>query len=66
MASHPHGPLLLNTNGLPWSPPALNCRLARLLLALGRKKLEDLGLKPPKLRRLSKARRSDPAVSRAH
>ena len=63
---HPRGPLFLNTDGLPWSPSALNCRFARLRLTLGRKKLDELGLMPPKLKRLTKSQRADDAVRNGH
>ena len=43
MAASPVGPLFRNTNGRPWSASALNCRFARLRLALGRRKIEELG-----------------------
>ena len=66
MAAHPVGPLFLNTDGLPWSASALNCRFARLRLALGRKKVEELGLTPPKLKRLTKPQRIDCAVREGH
>ena len=66
MAARPCGPLFVNTDGLPWSPSALNCRFARLRLALGRGKLDELGLMPPKLRRLTKAQRGDDAVRSRH
>ncbi|CAN5702389.1 hypothetical protein BH23PLA1_BH23PLA1_41280 [soil metagenome] len=66
MAARPTGPLFRNTDGLPWSPSALNCRFARLRLALGRERLQEMGLMPPKLRRLTRPQRSDPAVRSAH
>lgn len=66
MAAHPAGPLFLNTDGLPWTPFALNCRFARLRLALGRKKLEELGRMPPGLKRLKQAGRLDRDVRCAH
>jgi integrase/recombinase XerD len=66
MELHPRGPLFRNTDGLPWSPSALNCRFARLRLALGRKHLAESGLMPPKLKRLSKAQRSDLVIREAH
>jgi integrase len=61
-----HGPLFLNTDGLPWSASALNCRFARLRLTLGRMKVDALGLTPPKLKRLTKPQRGDDATRRAH
>ena len=60
------GPLFLNTDGLPWTASALNCRFARLRLALGRKKTEELGLTPPKIRRLTKTQRTDGMVRQKH
>jgi integrase len=66
MLAHPTGPLLRNTDGLAWSPSALNCRFARLRLALGRAKLEEAGLMPPKLKRLTQAQRADAATRIAH
>ncbi len=66
MAAHPHGRLFLNTDGRPWSASALNCRFARLRLALGRKKVDELGLTPPKLKRLTKPQRGDAAVRQGH
>jgi integrase len=66
MAAHPHGPLFLNTDGLPWPASALNCRFARLRLTLGRKKLDELGLTPPKLKRLTKPQRCNESVRSTH
>jgi integrase len=60
------GPIFRSTDGLPWTPSALNCRFARLRLALGRKKLEELGMMPPKLNRLNQHQRSDPAIRNEH
>jgi integrase len=65
-AARPRGPLFRNADGLPWTASALNCRFARLRLALGRRKLAELGNMPPKLKRLTRAQRNDPAVRRAH
>jgi integrase len=66
MAAHPYGPLFLNTDGRPWSPSALNCRFARLRMALGRKKLDEMGLTPPKIKRLTKPQRSDATARTVH
>ncbi len=66
MAAHPEGPLFRNTGGLPWTASSLNCRFARLRLTLGRKKLREQGLTPPKLKRLTKAQRCDRATKKAH
>jgi integrase len=66
MAAHPSGPIFRNTGGQPWSASALNCRFARLRQSMGRRRLEELGLMPPKLVRQSVAQRSDPAARQAH
>ena len=66
MASHHTGLLFRNTDGRPWSASALNCRFARLRLALGRRRLQESGRMPPKLKRLTKPQRSEPAVRGAH
>jgi integrase len=59
-ARHPAGPLFRNTDGRPWHPYALNCRFARLRLAHGRMRIEQLGLVPPKSKRLDSTMRRDP------
>ena len=66
MALHRQGPLFLNTDGIPWSASALNCRFARLRLALGRLKLAELDLTPPKLKRLTQLQRGDQSIRQAH
>jgi hypothetical protein len=53
----PDGPLFRNTDGRPWHPYALNCQFGRLRLAHGRHRLRELGLMPPKIRRLTAAQR---------
>jgi integrase len=40
----PGGPLLLNSDGKPWTKDAINCTFCRLQLALGRKALAELGV----------------------
>lgn len=59
MARHPEGPLFRNTDGRPWHPYALNCRFGRLRLAHGRQRIEQLGLVPPRIKRLEAVRRRD-------
>jgi integrase/recombinase XerD len=66
MAAHPSGQLFRNTDGFAWTPSALNCRFGRLRIALGRKRLDELKLVPPKLKRLKKAGRMDSTVRDAH
>src|SRR5262245_13909593 len=55
-----------DTDGEPWSASALNCRFGRLRLTLGRRKIEELGLMPPKFKRLNQGQRSDDAIRREH
>jgi len=66
MAAHKSGPLFVNTDGMPWSASALNCRFTRLRSALGRAQLQKDGLTPPKLKRLTQTQRNDPTVREAH
>ncbi len=63
---HTAGPLFRNTDGRVWHPYALNCRFARLRLAHGRMRIEQLGLLPPKLKRLDAAGRLVPETRAAH
>jgi site-specific recombinase XerD len=63
---NPEGTLFRNTDGRSWHPYALNCRFGRLLLAHGRRRLEELGLMPPKLKRLRVAQRLNPEVRESH
>jgi integrase len=65
-ARHPEGPLFRNTDGRPWHPYALNCRFGRLRLAHGRRRLQELGLMPPKLKRLRVAQRLNPDGRESH
>ena len=66
MAANTRGPLFRNTDGMAWSASSLNCRFARLRLALGRRTVAESGQMPPQLRRLSQSQRSDPAGRMAH
>jgi integrase len=66
MARHPESPLFRNTDGRPWHPYALNCRFGRLRLAHGRQRARQLGLMPPKIKRLDAAQRRDPEARAAH
>jgi integrase len=40
----PMGPIVLNSDGSPWTKDAINCAFCRLQLALGRKAIEKKGL----------------------
>lgn len=66
MARRPTGPLFRNTDGFAWTPFALNCRFGRLRVAIGKKRIEEQSLIPPKLKRLNKGQRADQAVRAAH
>ena len=58
-ARHPEGPLFRNTDGRPWHPYALNYRFGRLRFAHGRQRVQELGLMPPRIKRLDAAQRRD-------
>ena len=64
MLAHPSGPLFRNTDGEPWCASSLNYRFGRLRLALGKHLPAESGRMPPKLRRLTKPQRADPAPVR--
>ena len=66
MLRHPEGPLFRNTDGKPWHPYALNCRFCRLRLAHGRQRIQQLGLLPPKIKRLNAVQRRNPEAKAAH
>jgi integrase len=66
MAEHPTGPLFRNSDGLPWTTDAVNCGFQRLQVALGRKRIQELGLVPSKLPRIRGADRRDLARRRQH
>jgi integrase len=66
MGRHPDGPLFRNTDGRPWHPYALNCRFGRLRLAHGKQRVKELGLMPPKRKRLTASQRLDPAIRERH
>jgi len=59
---HPQGPLFRNTDGNPWCVSSVKCRFQKLRLALGGRRLQRLGLLPPKIPRLTKPQREDRAV----
>jgi integrase len=44
----------------------MNCRFGRLRLAHGRQRIRELGLMPPKIKRLAAVRRRDPEARDAH
>jgi integrase len=66
IALHSEGPLFRNTDGRPWHPYALNCRFGRLRFSYGRQQIQQLGLLPPKIKRLNAAQRRDPESGAAH
>jgi integrase len=65
-ATHPEGPIFRNGDGEPWRQSSVKCRFQRLRDALGKAKLEELGLTPPKIKRLTKVERADPERVRRH
>ena len=66
MTRNPQGPLFRNTDGRPWHPYALNCRFGRLRLAQGRQRIQQLGLMPPKIKRLGAESGREPEARAAH
>jgi integrase len=63
---HPTGPLFRNGDGRPWCQSSVKCRFQRLRDALGKARLKQFGLMPPKIRRLTRAERADPESVRRH
>jgi len=63
--THPEGTLFRNTDGRPWHPYTLNCRFGRLRLAHGRERIQQLGLLPPRIKRLNAIQRRDPEAKAA-
>jgi integrase len=66
VAQHPTGPLFRNAGGRPWVVSAAKCRFQRLQVALGTDRLQQLGLFPPPLSRLTVAQRQDAARRSEH
>ncbi len=50
-ALHPTGALLRNTEGAPWTRAAVNCLFQRVRRTLGLRRVRELGLEPPPVRR---------------
>lgn len=63
---HPAGPLFRNSDGQPWCVSSVKCRFQRHRDELGRRRLRELGLLPPKLKRLTYAQRQDPQLWEEH
>jgi integrase len=63
---NPTGPLFRNGDGKPWCQSSVKCRFQRLRDNLGQARLKELGLMPPKIRRLTKAEKADPERVRRH
>jgi integrase len=66
MLKRPNGPLLLNTEGKPWCVSSVKCRFQRICRELGRRRLKQLALLPPKVPRLSAAQRKNLIVRAEH
>jgi integrase len=66
MVKHPQGPLFRNSDGRPWCVSSAKCRFQRLRDELGRRRLREFGLLPPKLKRLTFPERQDPRRREEH
>ena len=62
--ARPKGPIFCNNQGKPWNMSSVKCRFQNLQVNLGRKRLRELGLEPPKLPRLKASEGADPARRR--
>lgn len=60
------GKLLVNNDGEPWCGSSVKCRFQRLCMALGRQRVLNLGLMPPRLPRLTKMQTQDPQLRKQH
>lgn len=65
-AQHPAGPIFRNSDGKAWCQSSVKCRFQRLRDAFGQARLKELGLMPPKIKRLTKMERADPERVRQH
>ena len=63
---HPTGLLLRNTLGAQWCVSSVKCRFQLICRQLGRKRLQAIGGLPPKIPRLKKSDRNNPAIRAAH
>ncbi len=63
---NPAGPMLRNTEGEPWNAGSVNCLFQRVRLELGRRKLHELGLVPPRIPRLKPPDRVNSSVRVEH
>src|SRR5262249_24926431 len=62
----PSGPVLLNSDGIPWNMSSTNCLFQRVRVNLGRKRIAALGLVPPKIKRLTAPERADKEKRKEH
>ncbi len=60
MLEHPTGPLFRNSDGKPWTTCSVNCAFIRIQVAIGKKRLREDGLVPPRLPRLQGPAKNDP------
>lgn len=58
----PAGPLCRNTDNVPWTPYAVNCRFRLLRTAIGRKRLQENGHMIPKIPKLKPKERQYPEL----
>jgi len=66
MIKHPQGPIFCNSDSRPWCVSSVKCRFQRLRDEIGRRRLRELGLLPPKLKRLTFVERQDPRRREEH
>lgn len=62
----PEGPVMRNADGRPWNMSSTNNLFQRVRVNLGRGRLQQLGLVPPKVPRLKAAERSDRRLRAEH
>jgi integrase len=60
---NPDGPIFRNCDGVPWTPYAVNCRFRKLRIAIGRKRLKEKGIYPPRIPKLTRNERNDVRLS---
>jgi integrase len=60
------GILLVNTDGDPWCGASAKCRFQRLRHTLGRQRIVELGILPPRIPRLTKVQQQDPNRRKHH
>jgi integrase len=62
----PTGPLLLTTEGQPWCVSSVKCRFQQICRKIGRRRLRDAALVPPKIPRLKADLWENPTARAEH